>query len=220
MVIAYPPSQALGVQQRARHGPVPGETDSFIEACWGRCFSGSKPRAVWQYTGGAASPTVGDLSRPWKKQREQLMHTGNYELAEQQSGGEEVKSEIGGRARLRCSSFPHVPPHELFPEVNRKLLEVSQHGSDRIWPLPTLHLHFLLPSYPSKLLHPPEPHVSSTGQNSLLPLSPSFSPCLTSWLILLQFGSDVTAPRKGPVVWCGFPQSPKKISHSSYHSGL
>lgn len=60
------------------------------------------------------------------------MHTGNYELAEQQSGGEEVKSEIGGRARLRCSSFPHVPPHELFPEVNRKLLEVSQHGSDRI----------------------------------------------------------------------------------------
>ena len=198
-VMVHPPSQALGVQQRARHRSVPGETDSFITALWARCFSGGEPRAAGQCTGGAADPTMRDLSGHWKKSEGRAY--ADRELWVSWTIAWRAGSERWnwGKGQMVMLLFPMPPSSWIFLRLTRSCWKILSIGVTRSGPcLPSIcSLHLSLPSYPNKLLHP-----SELTFPPLLPHSPP------------------SAPGTGPMVWSAFPQSPEKISHSFYHSVL
>lgn len=92
----------------------------------------------------------------------------NCRMAEQWSRGRNVKNDTGGREVPVTDAAPCpllvILLQELFPEVNRKLLE---------GPSPYLPLYPLLwlPCFPRRLFHLSEPHSASLDHNSPWSLS-------------------------------------------------
>ena len=167
---------------------------------------GGKPRESWQAIRGAL-----DLSRPnWSVLPDIGKSRGNSWCKQGTTGWHECSGGKKGKMNLREGSdddspLPHHPSSLLscmnfclrLPENYWKVLSMEVTGSGPYLPL---HLHLWLSSYSSELFHSPEPHISSTGQNFLLPVFPPFSPCMASWLIFPEFLSQMSLP-PGSSLW-------------------